>query len=696
MAMHYEQLQQMSDTQQRMLANRRGVRERAQKRSFDYDYPRGLDLRPGTDLHDRLVDMVNEHAFASEQVVQNVRSDWKKYDWAMSAYVPDTAFQQRNKQQNWRQPVNVVIPSLWAQLETYITYLMGTFVQGDIHRYQGVGGKEGLIKGSLMQRVVGLQSMWFREPLALNTMFRDSIVYGCGFLMVEWRKHRSDSIQTMVVDEIMEAMLNTDMGLGFREGDVVRYVEERLLWEGNKLVNIDPYQIVLDPNTPVHRIQEAAYCGYKWKTHDMDILGRERDPEERLFNGRYVQVYAEGGMARSVHQQHEYHGRGDRQATGRDHMGVESQSSRINREVHCTTIFKDLIPSEEGLGDEDHPVTWMITVAADEVVVQCDKLGLLHGQKPIVSAAPNTTGYDLLPVSHVAMGYPEQKLIDWIVTSYGQNVSKMINDMIIAHPRYVEMQDLLNPNPAKIIRLKANAFHDLANPPSIDAFVKQLNVQDVSQQHLLAAGNFLDIMNRVMGTQDIVQGDMSGMPERPTQQGLQMAQQNAFSRLGRIAMLIDLQAFYDLGLQMAMNTIQFMSQDVIVSVAGRHEEYLRSEYQLGEGEEDFEVGVFDLDENFRVEPRIRTVNQTDNIQGLSKVMEIALQNPDFMARSLSGLDLPNMMIQFLRKSGVQDIHEFKLQGGQAPGVQVMPNEQVQQQAQAGNLVPMEQMQGPAQ
>jgi hypothetical protein len=60
--------------------------------------------------------------------------------------------------------------------------------------------------------------------------------------------------------------------------------------------------------------------------------------------------------------------------------------------------------------------------------------------------------------------------------------------------------------------------------------------------------------------------------------------------------------------------------------------------------------------------------------------------------SASGHLLP-LDIAWARIMGARDIHEFVNDGGQMPEMQAqtMPDEQLQQQVQAGNMVPMQQV-----
>jgi hypothetical protein len=190
------------------------------------------------------------------------------------------------------------------------------------------------------------------------------------------------------------------------------------------------------------------------------------------------------------------------------------------------------------------------------------------------------------------------------------------------------------------------------------------------------------------GTSAITQGDMSSMPERPTQWGLQAAQQAALSRLNKDCQTITEQSYYDMVRQLCHNNVQFMENEFVVKTIGsRYEEQLRDEYGIGP---EVTVAPWDLDMgSFEIQPLDRMQKEAD-LSGMQHMMDRMLSDQNIALEAFGGVDVRRMLLQYVRKLGFKNVHEFKKAGGQLPPLQgkTMPDEEVLNQAQAGNLVPV--------
>lgn len=652
---------------------------------FGYEYPNGLNLHPKSDLHKRIVDEVVKRARAGKRFLDssNARTIWKRLDESLTAYVPLDTEEAAIKSKDYRKPVRIVIPMLFASLETMLTYLSGTFLQYPIHRFRGVGSHRALIGAAKMERVLDAQGRWFKAGLRYNTVWRDGLTYGVGLASPVWRKRKAMLPTSTVLDDVLAEALQGEFP-GSQVGDTLRYAEEKVLFEGNEIENIDIINSFLDPYTPVNDIQRADYVGFMKRTNVMNLLREESDEESNLFNVKYARIKAtKGGALRDWWIEREQSGRETKMGTNSE------QTIDHDYENACDviTMYTNVIPSEWGLGDSDNPERWLFSVCGD-IVVQANKLDFYHGMMPVSAFAPNTTGYDVLPVSYLATAYGMQETIDFLVASHTANVRKAINDMIIFDPSMVEEDDIMNPGPGKMIRLKSPAYGNT----SMDAYIKQLAVHDVTQNHLTNAGAFIDLINRCLGTEDIILGDMSNMPERPTARGIHAAQSGALSRLKRIAMITSSQFMQDMAMMCAYNTMQFMDHPVGISVMGRFEQDLRNEYGLPQGINEVAVEPWELDPYFEVEVYDGGRPDGDDLQAMTQVMQTAMAIEGVAPQVFAGLNVPGMFLQWARKAGFEDVHQFVQHGG-GVNLQVQPDEAVAQQVQAGNFAPMQELMG---
>lgn len=672
---------------------REQLREDIERAEFDYDYPldasgNQMNLHPKTDLHKFIVkEVIDRRATPSFALAKDAHADWRKIDYNLTAFVPASQAEELEKQRDSRIPVTPVVPMLYASREMYLTYTHALFCQDVIHRYRGRGGRMAKIRAAMLERIVHKQSQWFSEALKLQTMWSDAYAYGIGGVSPVWSKHKARRpMDTEVTAELFD-MLDPDIRRRVDIGDIVRYLEEHVLYEGSELRNLDPYRLFLDPATKINEFQKSEYWGYLRRTNVMSILRDEADPEQRRFNGRYVRMLAEGEVSRSKFWVDES-GRNRVWETEQDPVyGNKHAQNNTVDEIH---MFIDLIPEEWGIGEQDYPVKWMFTVAGDLVVTQAEPLDLDHGRWPAVFCAPNTTGHDTFPISNLQVAMPAQETADWFIRTMVANQRKLQNDMLVVNPQFVEMKDVLRPGPGKVIRLKRSAYGD----QDIRRYIQQLNVQDTTSHHMQHSEQFFDFINRLLGTDDIMRGDMSRMPERPTATGLSMAETGATSRQRRLSAVIAEQAMMDLGLQMAYNTIQYMSQDVEVSVLGRYEEWLKRELGLADADQDITISPMDLEASFEVEPLNKAVASPHDMNAITEVLKTVMGNEDALAQAIGQINVSGLFLAWARKAGFEDIHEFVLDQEQQPGqpgmnAQVMPDADVQQQTAAGNLVPID-------
>lgn len=656
---------------------------------FDYDYPldasgNEMNLHPDSELHKFILqEIIDKRATQSNLLAKTAHKDWRKIDNTLTAFLPSDEADALEKSRDPKKPVNVVIPMQYASLDMWLTYLHGVFCQDVIHHYRGRGQRGAKVRAALMERIVHKQSQWFAESLRLQAMWRDAFSYGIGAVAPVWRKHKARRPMHAEVNEVVKELLPPELKRQVDVGDIVRYLEEQTLFEGSELRNIDPYKLLPDPNTSLNDFQRSEFWGYLRRTNVMDLLREEADPESRRFNGKYVRMYSDRNMGKSTF----YTDESGRNAVYDTELTTGSAAARYyENAVDELHMFIHIIPKEWGLGEQEYPMKWMFTVAGDKIVTQAEPVDLDHGMWPGVVCGPNTTGHDTLPISHLTVGYPAQQTADWFIRTMVANQRKLQNDMLVVNPHYIEMKDVLTPGPGKIIRTKRTAY----GQENIQNYIQQLQVQNTTEGHMANANMFFEFMNRVQGTGDVMQGDLSNMPERPTARGMSIAEAGATSRTQRIAAVISDQSMVPLGYQMAYNTLQFMSEHVEVSVLGRYEEWLRRELGMGHDGGDVDVAPEDLEASFEVEPLNVAQAVPESLETMTEVVKTVLAGEEAQADLMSTLSTTGLFLAWARKAGFEDVHEFVREGGgQNMQPQVMGDEQIQQQAEAGNLVPFD-------
>jgi len=624
--------------------------------------------------------MLMEKAHVSSAIVKRAQPEWKKIAHNMEAFVPLDDAESLTKAKDYRRPVRLVIPLSYATAEAVKTTLTGIFLKNPIHPIKG-RGPEDQYGALLLERLLQAQSVWFKEFLAWHTIWQDSLTFGIGIGEPVWERKYVRRMEDVEVDILLRTLREeTGASLGEKEGDIIRFLTDELLYEGQRLRPIDPFNWLPDPNVSPNDLQDSEHMGYIWHWNAMDLLSDELEPDSDYFNGIFARMQADAGLGKSTLAGDTDTGRGKRYDLDniRDQVRVP-HSTRLD----MLQQYVKLIPSEWGLSNSNVPEIWNFCIVGDRVIVKCHRSKYAHGMFPCICVAPTTNGHDVLPVSMIATTFGLQEAVDFYMSSHVANVRKALNDMFIVDTSAVEWEDLLDPGPGKLIRLKSH----IAGGGNIDQYIKQFNVVDVTSNHSADAAAIMGMVKETLGTTDITQGNLEGLPDRPTASLGGAAMNRAMSRLTMVAQKMGMQGMYDVGLMGAFNTQQFMSQTTMVETIGRYDTLLK---KIHKGASSVPATIQNINVAFDVIPLDGSMPGTENVEAHTAILQTLLQVPGVGERIAAGMDIPRFAANWMRMTGATNALEFFQTGGSdgtAPP-QVLPDEEVAAQAQAGNIVPI--------
>ncbi len=637
--------------------NRRRRAEPSRYRSteFNYDYHNGLDLKPGSKLHNNIVDKIMERAYASKRIMSGRYDAWRKIDWTLSAYVQVDDKEEDIISADYRKPVSIVFPYSYAILETLLGYLVAAFFQDPIFRYEGVS-PEDTIGAIMMEKIVDIHCNKSKVALNLHTMFRDSLAYGFGVSAPGWNVVTGQ--KTRIKNTGYRGMFGMLLGQGQE-----KVVEDATLFEGNELLNIDPYLCLPDPNVPIHDIQKGEFFGWIDKTNIMNLLSDEKNDED-MFNVRYLKELGHKRSFLSVTDQSERERKVGGTRILRDD-GVTNATDNIN-------MFIKIIPKDWKLGENEYPEKWAFSVSADEILIKAKPLELDHNMFPVTVSAPDFDGYSTTPVSRMEILYGMQGILDWLFNSHIMNVRKSINDMLIVDPYMVNVKDVEDSKPGKIIRLRRPAWGK-----GVKDAVQQLNVTDITKGNIQDSALIVQWMQKIGASDDATMGSLrQGGPERLTGKEFEGTQQGSITRLERIARIIGLQSLQDIGYMFAAHTQQLMTEELYVTTTGRWQETLMREYGSKIKSDRMKVTPFDILIDYDLKVRDGSVPGSNSSKVWVKMFEVIAKNP----RLAQSLDIVRIFKHIARNTGAKNVEEFEIR----------PDQQVGKDVQAGNLIPFDQ------
>ena len=634
---------------------------------YDYDYPHGLNLDPKSDLHRFIINEVLQRALVSHRVMSNRFGSWNEIDRCLTSYIePDTSGlgeinEERDikgDKKSKRKPVSIVFPYSYAILETVLTYLVLAFLEEPIFRYEGTS-PEDVIGAILMELMVNVQCNKTKVALALHTMFRDSLAYGIGVGAPGWHMHHG----ARTVEAAGGFLSSLGNFIGTRREKTT--TSRELLFEGNKLDNVDPYLWLPDPNVPCQKVQDGEYAGWVDRTSYVKLLNEEASGPD-LFNVRYLKLL--------LNKKSSLYGEDLSKRTEKTGMSIREAGGRheATDPVDVVNMYIDLIPKDWKIGDSEYPAKWLFSVASDSLVIRAKPLGLTHNLYPIVVAAPDADGYTSTPVSRIETLSGLQGTLDWLFNSHIANVRKAINDMIVYDPYLVNAKDLEDPRPGKLIRMRRPAWGR-----GVKDAVMQLAVNDITRGNIGDSSFIVQWMQKIGAADDPMMGSLrQGGPERLTGQEFQGTQTGAIRRLERIAKLIGLQAMQDLGYMFASHAQQLTSMEGFVKCTGRWQEELVKEYGVKMERGRMAVTPFDILVDYDVMVRDGSIPGSNFSDVWVRMFEVLAEHPELDKE----FDIVRIFRHIARNAGAKNVSDFVR-------AKVVPDEVALRGAEAGNLIP---------
>jgi len=622
------------------------------QKDLGYEYPYELDLTPGSKTHERIKNEVLRRARESHSVVANRVSSWNEIERVMTAYIEPTEEEKIIKSSNSRAPTSIVFPYSYVIMETVLTYLVMAFLNDPILQYKGVS-PEDTVGAIMLEKVVQNQCDVFKVGLSLHTFLRDSIVYGIGAAAPAWEKKIGTNIRE-----------DKSGFLSYFRGHGTRTYEEEVIYEGNKLTNIDPYLYLPDPRVPSHRTQDGEFVGWIDLTSRMSLMREEKVGEE-LFNTKYLKgVQLKRTSIFTAEESHR-----------NKKTGVSSYNSydtRISNPVDVIYMFVDLIPKEWELGPSEYPEKWLFGLANDSIVIKTKKLGLAHGMYPIITASPDFDGYSILPLARSEILYGMQEVLDWLFNSHISNVRKAINDMLVVDPYLVNIADLKDPQPGKLIRMRRPAWGK-----GVKDAVQQLQVNDITKQNIADSSFIIQWMQKVGGADDSMMGSLrQGGPERLTGGEFQGTRAGAISRMERVAKVISLQGLQDMAYMFASHTQQLMTKETYINATGRWQRELAEVFG---NKSQLKTTPWDLLIDYDVVAKDGTIPGGIDSASWIRLYDILAKNPQLGSQ----FDMVRIFEYMALNMGAKNVQDFRI------SPKIMSDDQISRERQKGNLVPME-------
>ena len=343
---------------------------------------------------------------------------------------------------------------------------------------------------------------------------------------------------------------------------------------------------------------------------------------------------------------------------------------------------------EVNLPQLDH--LYMVVTILDEGVVIRAQLNPYGRQFPTVIGglyhdAHKTYGqslYDLL--------LPLHDISTWLLRSRIDNVQASLTNLIFADPTQVAINDLIDRNPHGIVRTMPGV------EPGKGVFIA--NVPDVTRGHWNDIGAMSELKQRLSAASDAQQGMPTAEGGVRTATEIQRLTQLGSQRLGVLSRVISATSVRPMVRMMTSNIQDFFSKDGSIRISDSDSASAVAS-MVEDGYLDFNISEIQGDIDYLVVDGTLPLEPTRNAETWINMLK-TLNETGMAMEYNSG----KIVEEAIRSMGVSDLDQFKIgkeQQAEGPtpsqqmmlmekarGASVQPQQQVENEVQKGNLVPI--------
>lgn len=579
---------------------------------------------------------------------------WRKAENLTLAYIPETEQDARRRSQRESTGVpsytTIQVPYTYSLLMSAHTYWTSVFfARSPIHQFTGRHG-EGEMQVQAMEALIGYQVDVGRFTVPYMVWLYDMGKYAIGILGQYWDRKK------IHYGELVELEENGLTSLYQVTKEIEGYV-------GNCVYNVSPWDFVHDPRVAAKHFQKGEFCAVRTRLTWNDIIKRR---DAGYFN-KNVDFLATHTVNKSATD-------GSSALERPDFTNVfwdeeRTDGSRVKHPAQCVfwEVYVELIPNEWGLGTSTFPQKWCFTITEDyAIIVGASPLGLAHGEFPFDVGECEVEGYGLY-----TRGIPEimettQNTIDWLLNVHFYNVRAALNNQFIVDPSKLVVKDVQNSGPGWIWRLRPEAYGT-----DIRSMFHQVQVQDVTKAHMGDIQSMFGIGERILGVNDQIMGALNSGGGRKTATEVRATTGFGVNRLKTVTEWMSAMAFQPHAQKLVQTSQQMYDATQKMRRVGS--------LAMDAGEGFVNVDPQTIAGQFDVVPVDGTL-PIDRMAQANLWKEIMVGSQRMPPQVIAGYDWGRIFAWTAQIAGLKNINNFK--------VQVVPDAQLQQQAQAGNVIPM--------
>lgn len=618
---------------------------------------RTLKAPKGSPLHERWRKRLENRIRMGLRGRQPKEAAWTKAENLTLAFIPETDVDsaRRNKRDHGTPSYTTIqIPYTYSLLMSAHTYWSSVFfARSPVHQFTGRHG-EGEMQVQAMEALIGYQVDVGRFLVPYYVWLYDAGKYCCGILGHYWERKK------IQYGELVE-LQNPD-------GSVALYQATKEVegYTGNCVYNVSPWDFIHDPRVSFKNFQKGEFCAIRARLTWNDVVRRRdagyyNDNVDLLSDNMTQKAGDSSGESASALIRPDF---------TNIFWEEEDGAGKVKKhpaQLVAWEVYVDLIPREWGVGDSAYPQKWCFTISSDyTTIIGASPVGYAHGEFPFDVMESEVEGYGLF-----ARGIPDimettQNTIDWLLNVHFYNVRASLNNQFIVDPSKLVVKDVQNSGPGWIWRLRPEAYGT-----DISKMFHQVQVQDVTKAHMGDIQSMLGIGERVLGINDQIMGSLNNGGARRTATEVRTTTGFGVNRLKTVTEWMSAMGMAPHAQKLVQTSQQMYDATQKLRRVGS--------FALDAGQQFIDVRPEDIVGAFDVIPVDGTM-PIDRMAQANLWKEMLIGSTRMPQAILLGYDWSKIFAWASQIGGLKNINNFR--------VQVVSDQQLQQQAEAGNVLPM--------
>lgn len=371
------------------------------------------------------------------------------------------------------EPSKVYLPLTHTQVQTFVSFAVMMLTQRDYFYELTGSGIEDVKPAKLCQAVIERDINYNKfKGVLLPQWLTDVGRFGLGIFKSQWTKKTC-----LEAVQVPDPKWKPDPALPQQpQAPTITQYQQKVEYLGNQIEVVSPYRWFPDTRLSLTRYRDGEFCADEIEKSFMDLMKMQEDEEcagvddvPRLPDSLYADRRLTT-MAPNTNTNASYN-------PAMSPKDAAAYCVVTEVELRCNPSKLLIGPDTYLNPDLDADVIVLVWIANDGRIIKIEDSGYDHNQFLFDAAQFFNDQQRVINFGIAELLAPMQDIIDWLMNARVTNVRKVIQNQLVVHPAYVEMQDLKDRHP--IIRLKTTADN-----MAIDTYIKQLNVHDVTTGHI--------------------------------------------------------------------------------------------------------------------------------------------------------------------------------------------------------------------